>query len=177
MIQLCDCAPRSVAPPRHRHPDRGSSYHLGLTPISFLSTSAPTTSYSATGVPAPHKRRGRSEEASITQTADHQPRKVRKITRRKVRRFRGPLTHSVARSVLILGVPKSHVTVIYNGLPPIGPIPAPPGRATFRIGIIGQIGPWKGHEDLFQALNLLARDRVRAIWKFLARARAILSSP
>ena len=70
-------------------------------------------------------------------------------------------SHSVARSVLILGVPKSHVTVIHNGLPPIGPIPALPGRATLRIGIIGQIGPWKGHEDLFQALNLLARDRVR----------------
>ena len=47
-------------------------------------------------------------EVPITQTADHQPRQVRKITRPKVRRFRGPLT---APTVDAFETPLGHVPV------------------------------------------------------------------
>ena len=73
---------------------RARATAFGPTLISFLSTSAPTPSSShrsylrRTSAAADHPR----VEVPITQTADHQPRQVRKITRPKVRRFRGPLT-------------------------------------------------------------------------------------
>ena len=56
--------------------------------------------------PRPRTRRSnaavdpRKTEALITQTADRHPRQVRKITRPKVRRFRGPLTSVLPRRPL-----------------------------------------------------------------------------
>lgn len=71
------------------------------------------------------------------------------------------VSHAVARSVLALGVLESSVTVIHNGLSPVDSMSAPADRPMLRLGIAGQIGPWKGHEDLLDALALLARDGVR----------------
>jgi glycosyltransferase involved in cell wall biosynthesis len=71
------------------------------------------------------------------------------------------VSHAVARSVRILGVPESRVTVIHNGLPPIESGSELGVQATLRLGIVGQIGAWKGHEDLIEALALLARDGIR----------------
>ena len=70
------------------------------------------------------------------------------------------ISHAVAGSVLALGVPESHVTVIYNGLPAVELMPTSTDPATLRLGIVGQIGAWKGHEDLLDALALLARDGI-----------------
>ena len=66
------------------------------------------------------------------------------------------VSRAVARSVLALGVPESQVVVIHNGLPLHDSIAAPGERPPLRLGIVGQIGPWKGHEDLLEALALLA---------------------
>jgi glycosyltransferase involved in cell wall biosynthesis len=71
------------------------------------------------------------------------------------------VSQAVARSVLALGVPKSHVVVIHNGLPAQDSISAPGDHPPLRLGIVGQIGPWKGHEDLLEALALLSRDGIR----------------
>ena len=71
------------------------------------------------------------------------------------------VSQAVSRSVLALGVPESCVTVIHNGLPPVEPVPAPADKATLRLGIVGQIGSWKGQEDLLDALDLLAREGIR----------------
>jgi glycosyltransferase involved in cell wall biosynthesis len=68
-----------------------------------------------------------------------------------------------AHQVLALGVPESQVTVVYNGLPLADPIDAPGEQPTLRLGIVGQIGPWKGHDDLLDALALLARRNVRVL--------------
>src|SRR5207244_3822385 len=58
------------------------------------------------------------------------------------------VSDAVACSVLALGVPESRLTVIHNGLPPLDSMSVPTDQARLRLGIVGQIGPWKGHEDL-----------------------------
>jgi glycosyltransferase involved in cell wall biosynthesis len=72
------------------------------------------------------------------------------------------VSHAVARAVVALGVPESHVVVVHNGLPPLDPIPAPGGQPALRVGIVGQIAPRKGHDDLIDALALLCRDGTQA---------------
>ena len=72
------------------------------------------------------------------------------------------VSHAVARAVMALGVPESHVVVVHNGLPPFDAIPAPGGQPALRAGIVGQIAPRKGHDDLIDALALLSRDGVHA---------------
>jgi len=72
------------------------------------------------------------------------------------------VSHAVGRSLRALGVREESIVVIHNGIVD----PAPAGRvvsaaardgalAPVRIGIVGQVGPWKGHEDLLEALGLL----------------------
>jgi glycosyltransferase involved in cell wall biosynthesis len=72
------------------------------------------------------------------------------------------VSHAVARTITALGVPESHVVVVHNGLPPFDPIPAPGGQPALRAGIVGQIAPRKGHDDLIDALALLCRDGAHA---------------
>lgn len=53
-----------------------------------------------------------------------------------------------------LGVPGSMIRVIYNGIPdPNGHCDQEREAAGLRIGIVGQIGAWKGHEDLMRAFK------------------------
>jgi glycosyltransferase involved in cell wall biosynthesis len=72
------------------------------------------------------------------------------------------VSHAVARAVAALGVPESHVVVVHNGLPLLDPIPAPGGQPALRAGIVGQIAPRKGHDDLIDALALLCGDGAHA---------------
>jgi glycosyltransferase involved in cell wall biosynthesis len=75
----------------------------------------------------------------------------------RVDRFVG-VSNAVARSLTSMGVPKSKTSVIYNGLmiPSRGRQKQPDG--ILAIGIVGQVGSWKGHEDLLNAFaNVLER--------------------
>ena len=71
------------------------------------------------------------------------------------------VSRAVAHSILALGVPQSRIMIVYNGVPRVGSMPRSTERGTLQLGIVGQIGPWKGHEDLLDALALLARDAIR----------------
>ena len=73
------------------------------------------------------------------------------------------VSRATARNVLALGVPESQVTVVHSGIAPVDPIDAPGQQPMLRLGIVGQIGPWKGHDDLLDALALLSRDNVRVL--------------
>jgi glycosyltransferase involved in cell wall biosynthesis len=73
------------------------------------------------------------------------------------------VSRAVANNVIALGVPEPRVVVIHSGLSSIKPTPAPGGHPILRLGIVGQIGPWKGHDDLLDALALLSRSGVRAL--------------
>jgi glycosyltransferase involved in cell wall biosynthesis len=51
-----------------------------------------------------------------------------------------------------MGIPSTSVTVIHNGVPACDPAPTPSPQGRLKIAIVGQIAPWKGHEDLLDAL-------------------------
>lgn len=58
-----------------------------------------------------------------------------------------------------LGIAREKIRVVYNGIPEVSDAEA--GRTVHSkepaiIGICGQIGEWKGHDLLFEALHLLA---------------------
>ena len=61
-----------------------------------------------------------------------------------------------------MGVPEDRTTVIYNGVE----VPGNPSQLqrqaqdrTVTIGIVGQVGDWKGHDDLVEALRILRERR------------------
>jgi glycosyltransferase involved in cell wall biosynthesis len=63
--------------------------------------------------------------------------------------------------MLSLGVPTRKVVVVRNGIPSAEGTGDCRGGKCLRLGIVGQIGEWKGHEDLIDALGLLQRDGIR----------------
>lgn len=72
----------------------------------------------------------------------------------------------IAESLVSLGIPKQKVKYILNGIPLEGdqvtarsydvvPADNPSLGNPISIGIVGQVGKWKGHDDLIEALRLL----------------------
>ena len=62
------------------------------------------------------------------------------------------VSQAVAGSLRELGIDEAKIRVIHNGI--TDPISANSNRqdaAFFRMGIVGQVGAWKGHEDLLEA--------------------------
>jgi glycosyltransferase involved in cell wall biosynthesis len=68
------------------------------------------------------------------------------------------VSQAAAESLEAIGVPEKKIRVIHNG------ITDEAGRVSYQekngsiIGIVGQIGEWKGHEDLFQALEIVIKS-------------------
>jgi glycosyltransferase involved in cell wall biosynthesis len=71
------------------------------------------------------------------------------------------VSQAVANRMLSLGVPSNKVVVVRNGVPSAERTGAVGDGKRLRLGIVGQIGAWKGHEDLIDALGLLQRDGIR----------------
>lgn len=65
------------------------------------------------------------------------------------------VSQSVAGSLRRLGVDEKKICVIRNGVTDPGSTNSIPKLAVFRIGIVGQVGPWKGHEDLLDAFAVV----------------------
>ena len=66
------------------------------------------------------------------------------------------VSEAVARSLSKLGVPESEIRVIHNGISdPAGNLSAETSHSVPRIGIVGQVGSWKGHEDLLAAFQVV----------------------
>jgi glycosyltransferase involved in cell wall biosynthesis len=68
-------------------------------------------------------------------------------------------SYFVAKQLQKLSVPTAKIHVVYNGLPSwVAPdrSPSETKQELLTIGICGQIGPWKGHDDLVDALGQLA---------------------
>ena len=71
------------------------------------------------------------------------------------------VSHFVGERLPAFGILPDKVRVVYNGIPEA--VAAPPKGTAPRdgpvtLGICGQIGPWKGHDDLLDALVLLAKQ-------------------
>jgi glycosyltransferase involved in cell wall biosynthesis len=64
---------------------------------------------------------------------------------------------AVAAAMKAIGISEAKIAVIYNGVA----VGNAPERAvvqgTLRLGIVGQIAEWKGHDDLLEAVAILAR--------------------
>lgn len=69
------------------------------------------------------------------------------------------VSHATARSLAALGISPAKIVVIHNGIADIGGFHenSNSGHASVCIGIAGQIGRWKGHEDLIEAFGLLTK--------------------
>ena len=76
------------------------------------------------------------------------------------RRINGFVTvsHATAASLRSIGIPAEKIHVIYNGLadPSGDTILFPPRVFGKNIGIVGQVGAWKGHEDLLEAFSVIS---------------------
>ena len=86
-------------------------------------------------------------------------RKIFRLFSNKTTVFIG-VSNAVTKSIIELGIEEKKVQTIYNGLTINGfnSTPETKIRSPFRIGIIGQIAPWKGHENLISALSMLKKD-------------------
>jgi len=66
------------------------------------------------------------------------------------------VSQAVAGSLRQLGIDEAKIRVIHNGI--TGAVSTNPTRrpaTAFRIGIVGQVGAWKGHEDLLDAFAVV----------------------
>jgi glycosyltransferase involved in cell wall biosynthesis len=73
------------------------------------------------------------------------------------------VSHAVADSLRQLGISESKIRVIHNGIAdPLSTNPTLPRAAAFRIGIVGQVGAWKGHDDLLEAFAVVHRKHANS---------------
>jgi glycosyltransferase involved in cell wall biosynthesis len=82
-------------------------------------------------------------------------RKLFSILSRRLCRFVA-VSEFVRKSIIALGVPADFVTAIPNGVSAFEANTDSEIAPAIRIGIVGQIGRWKGHEDLCLAFGQLA---------------------
>jgi glycosyltransferase involved in cell wall biosynthesis len=69
------------------------------------------------------------------------------------------VSDAVKESLVTLGVPSNRIRVIYNGIAdPASELGGVNPEANSTIGIVGQVGAWKGHEDLLQALRTVVQS-------------------
>jgi glycosyltransferase involved in cell wall biosynthesis len=64
------------------------------------------------------------------------------------------VSHAAARSFELNGVDSERIVVVHNGSTATN-ISSPSVSPPLRLGIVGQIAPWKGHADAIQALSLV----------------------
>lgn len=61
------------------------------------------------------------------------------------------VSEAVRESLRRIDIPGAQIELIYNGIADPRPLNSSPQASGKRIGVIGQIGAWKGHEDLLRA--------------------------
>lgn len=68
------------------------------------------------------------------------------------------VSKSVASSLLKMGVEENQVYVVYNGIEhfDVKAVETPRSWSGVRIGIVGQVAPWKGHHHLLDVFGGLA---------------------
>jgi glycosyltransferase involved in cell wall biosynthesis len=69
------------------------------------------------------------------------------------------VSNAVAESLYQIGIPRAKVRVIHNGIKdPSGfTKPKVDTYKQFRIAIVGQVGEWKGHDDLLDAFGAIQK--------------------
>lgn len=80
------------------------------------------------------------------------------------------VSHAAARSLEALGIDPAKLVVIHNSLPPEPALPVLEPKKPLRLGIIGQIGAWKGHDDVLDALAILSKGPEDVIVRIFGQA-------
>jgi len=105
---------------------------------------------------------------------------VLKLLEMRLRLFIG-VSKFVAQSLVDLGMPRTKVAHVLNGIAEVHPSdklkPLAAGRHDpLRIGIIGQVGQWKGHDLLVDALQLLKSRGDRFVCRIFGDGDPIYSA-
>jgi glycosyltransferase involved in cell wall biosynthesis len=66
------------------------------------------------------------------------------------------VSRAVARSLTAIGIPPRQIQVVHNGISDVGLSSASKREPSQRLGIVGRVGDWKGHEDLIAAFAKIA---------------------
>jgi glycosyltransferase involved in cell wall biosynthesis len=84
------------------------------------------------------------------------------------------VSNAVAKSLGELGIGSNKICVIHNGIadPVCGVVREGEPTETLNIGIVGQIGHWKGHEDLLDAFKLVAQHYPHAKLRIFGKGSA-----
>jgi glycosyltransferase involved in cell wall biosynthesis len=70
------------------------------------------------------------------------------------------ISQAVAGSLRQLGIDEAKIRVIYNGITdPVSTNQTRRPATAFRIGIVGQVGAWKGHDDLLDAFAMVHKKQ------------------
>jgi len=93
-------------------------------------------------------------------------RKLRFVLRRHPSALYIAVSEYIADRLRTLGVFREKIKVVHNGVDPASVVSGrpPPARkeedeaGPIRIGIVGQVGAWKGHDDLIEALSVLRSE-------------------
>ena len=67
------------------------------------------------------------------------------------------ISQAVGQSLRDIGVPADCLRIVYLGVPAALMVEPPGLRPVLRLGIVGQVGAWKGHDDLVDAVALAVR--------------------
>lgn len=70
------------------------------------------------------------------------------------------VSQSIRQNLLALGVPDHKIKIVHNGVDPFANewVPKRTEAKTITFGIVGQIIPRKGHDDVIEALRLLVEE-------------------
>jgi glycosyltransferase involved in cell wall biosynthesis len=97
----------------------------------------------------------------LHETVPNKPQYVRLFSTlsRRIRCFVA-VSNAVARALGSIGIADTKVYVIHSGIrDPVRGAPIEVEcRERLQIGIVGQVGSWKGHEDLLKAFALISRN-------------------
>lgn len=72
------------------------------------------------------------------------------------------VSQAVAGSLRQIGINEAKIRVIHNGITdPVSTNSPRQSAASFRIGIVGQVGAWKGHDDLLDAFAVVHQKHAK----------------
>ena len=94
-----------------------------------------------------------------------------RVLRRLTDRFLA-VSEFIQERLAELGVPREQIRAVQNGVaPPETPPEADAQGRVPTVGICGQVGPWKGHDDLVEALGLVREQGVPFRFRIYGRGR------
>jgi glycosyltransferase involved in cell wall biosynthesis len=69
------------------------------------------------------------------------------------------VSEATAKSLRSVGVSQARIHIVHNGIQdPAVLVPVASAWTGLRIGIVGQVGPWKGHDDLLEAFSIVMKS-------------------